>query len=187
MNRFEVTFGKYKGQTLEEISKNNIGYVMWFADNYQQGTYVGYDGKHYPCKPNEAQKEMISEAKRISEKAKQERKEKYIQEAQDLGANSDFVGSLNKRQDFKLKFIRKQYFASYDYTLFTFLDIVGNVITAYSLNFVPQENESYTIRATPKKHKEYNGVKSTHVNRASIVVNSEVIAGEINYSKSEVA
>ena len=29
---FAMTFGKYKGQTLDEISDNDPGYVVWLAD-----------------------------------------------------------------------------------------------------------------------------------------------------------
>ncbi len=177
--KYEVTFGKYKGQTLEEIADKDINYVQWFAENYQQGTFVGYRGKRYPCKPNEEQKAMIVEAKRIAaigkeiqdaEKAK--RKEQYIKEAQDLGEYSEFIGTIGERQEFEVEFIKKQHFAAYEYDIFTFRDTDKNIITMYSLGKVSSELKKdtlYRIKGTPKKHKEYNGVKSTHINRATYV------------------
>ena len=162
-----VEFGKYKGQTLEEISKNDLGYITWFAENFQQGTFVGYGGKHYPCKPTEQQKGMIIEAKKLAEAGIAKRKKAYIKEAKELGGKSKFVGTIGNRQEFVMEFIKRK--DLYDYSLYTFKDNYENIITMYSVNFEPKTGEFYKVKGTPKKHKEYNEVQSTHINRVSLI------------------
>ena len=143
MKKFEITFGKHKGKTLGEVAKEDIQYVVWFSKNYQQGTYVGYGGKSYPCKPNEEQKEMIIEAKRIAEIAQAKIKSKYVEEAKKIGKYSVFVGTIGTRQEFIMEFIKQQYFSAYDYTLYTFKDKMGNIITTYSVNFKNNSSKAF--------------------------------------------
>ena len=167
MKKFEITFGKHKGKTLGEVAKDDVQYVVWFSKNYQQGTYVGYGGKSYPCKPNEQEKGMIIEAKRIAEIAQAKSKAKYVKEAKQLGKHSEFVGVIGTRQEFTMEFLKRK--DLYDYSLYTFRDTKGNILTMYSVNFEPKTGEFYKVKGTPKKHKEYNEVQSTHINRVSLI------------------
>lgn len=62
-SKFKMTAGKYKGKTLEEISKIDLGYINWFMNNSKNEKIVKYCSVFLDKKPDS---EMTEEEKKQS-------------------------------------------------------------------------------------------------------------------------
>ncbi len=87
--------------------------------------------------------------------------------------NSVFLGEVKKRQEFKA--LTLTFWKSFDgqfgvTTLFKFRDPAGNVLTWWASGEPDLEKGgTYDLKATVKKHEEYNGVKQTVLTRAKVL------------------
>lgn len=55
---YKLTFGKYKGETLEEIYIEDVGYLDWLQESIEKGSYRGANGKDLLEKIENCFKEM---------------------------------------------------------------------------------------------------------------------------------
>lgn len=84
--------------------------------------------------------------------------------------DSEYVGELKKRQDFEAKLIFTTSFDGYygPTYLYKFLTAEGNVLVWFASNWQDVKvGETYSFKATPKKHEERDGIKQTMINRAA--------------------
>jgi hypothetical protein len=104
-----------------------------------------------------------------------EREEEIAQQKREDAVKSrEWVGEVKKRQDFEkltvksMKSFETQYGRS---TLVVFEDEPGNLIKWFATVKLDdlEPGDVVDIKATPKKHGDYNGVKETMVNRAKIL------------------
>jgi hypothetical protein len=87
-------------------------------------------------------------------------------------ANSAHVGEIKKRQELTLTLKKVIIIGGmFESWLHTFVDSNGNSVKWFSSNppDAMDEGETYHVKATVKKHDEYNGIKQTLVNRVSII------------------
>lgn len=77
-------------------------------------------------------------------------------------ANSQFVGELKKRMVIESLVC---VYPGFGGRPVVFVDPNGNKITAWNPGFAIEKGGTYTVKATPVKHEEYKGIKSTMVNR----------------------
>lgn len=86
--------------------------------------------------------------------------------------NSEWVGTIGKRQDFEVTFLGQSEFASdFGWTyVYRFSDKSGNMLVWKSGSAVEfEQGKEYKVKATPKAHNEYRGTKQTLVNRLVVV------------------
>lgn len=88
-------------------------------------------------------------------------------------AASEYVGEVKERLELgvvvkNVRYIEGDYGTS---TLYTMVDTAGNIIKWFASSDKLGDREGVTavIRATIKKHEEYNGYKITHITRAAII------------------
>jgi hypothetical protein len=88
-------------------------------------------------------------------------------------AASEYVGNIKERFEMgvvvkSVRYIEGEYGTS---TLYTMLDTAGNVIKWFASSDKLGDTEGATavIKATVKRHEEYNGTKITHVTRAAVI------------------
>ena len=95
----------------------------------------------------------------------QEKKAEYVD-----FSKSQYVGTLKERAAFKnLKVV----FAPFGNRPCVFVDDAGNKVTAYP-KFDVVKGESYNIVGTPTKQDEWNGVKSTYINRVALATEKDL-------------
>ena len=86
------------------------------------------------------------------------------------GNNSEYVGTIKKRQVMNLRLIGIKTMDSFYGATFlhTFEDDKGNVVVWFASQDSEMEvGETYKVKATPKTHKEFRGVKQTTVSRVA--------------------
>ncbi|MHC4299598.1 MAG: hypothetical protein ACYS7Y_20150 [Planctomycetota bacterium] len=111
-----------------------------------------------------------------------EREEELNQRRQeDAKKSREWVGEIKKRQVFEKLTVTKMRYIEGDWgtsTLVMFEDEPGNIIKWFCSKELDdlERGDVVTIKATPKKHDEYNGVKQTQVNRAVIMEKHEEVA-----------
>ena len=103
-------------------------------------------------------------------KARDIRKEKM----KDLAENSNFFGTLKKREDFFVKVLRK--INKPDYSIYELIDRSGNLGMFFSSdrdNLGLEENDCALIRMTPKEHTKstFHGGCITKFNRIKVLQN----------------
>lgn len=102
-----------------------------------------------------------------------------------VGANSGHIGTLGKRQIFRLRYLgRSTYDTEYGrMQILKFLDAAGNLVIWSTSDNANLEHDSlagpksyeleigfeYELKGTPKRHNEYKGVKQTSLNRVVIL------------------
>jgi hypothetical protein len=131
-------------ETMPLVRDKNLNYLIWGIAGYKR----------------DLQKEA-EERRRRMEKAK-------------LIAESEWVGTLKKREDFTATLQSKRGFGTQFGVkyLLNFRDDDGNVIVWWGTNDTAARmvvGNTYTIKATVTKHDEYRGVKQTTVSRAALV------------------
>jgi hypothetical protein len=85
--------------------------------------------------------------------------------------NSQFVGEIGKRAIFMgLKCV----FPGFGGRPVVFVDGSGNKVSAWNPGFVCEKNGVYAVKATPTKQDEYNGIKSTMLNRMVLATEKDL-------------
>ena len=106
--------------------------------------------------------------KRAKNKDNREKFEKKIAQDQKYFEDSEYLEDLGVRRTLKVvvhKIIDKP-----DYTIIIFADRNGNQLFTYGDKAVWESLSGFTpIKATPKRHQEKFGIKSTYINRVSIL------------------
>lgn len=100
--------------------------------------------------------------------------EKHLQtqKEQELGQASAYVGEVKKRATFILTLISKKELETYYglSTLHTFTDSKNNSLVWFKSGYSELElDKVYTLKATVKEHKEYNGKKQTVLTRCKAI------------------
>lgn len=148
-------FGKHKG---EEITNAPENYVLWFADKNKTGeeTNPVMIALSSICMGVAFEKGFI--AKR--EAAKQERAA--------IDSKSEFIGTVGERINFS-GIIVTSFFKGDDMGGFWINKVrMGDNLVTYIGNKLGEQGEEITFKATIKAHNEYNGIKSTVVNRPKV-------------------
>jgi len=164
-----LTFGKYKGQTLQEVFENDPQYVIWFAKTFEVGGYYSHrKDAHVPAKPkNLALKEIANDLKdahfqMISDKNREE-------------CTSEYCGELKKRDDFDLQVYRKEESSNWKevysdiITYHYFLKDQDDNLFHFWCKADMEKGENYMIKGTVVKHEERMGKKYTRLNRVIII------------------
>jgi len=162
-----IRFGKYEGQTIEQVLESDKQYLVWLAMNMQ------------PIKKLEKTLEMIREAvaedlqKEIEERKERERKR------EEMKANSVHIGTIGKREVFELVYTGNTSFESYYgwATIHFFKDANDNSViwktgNGRLLNSEYNEIEKGTmikVKATVKDHGDYNGENQTILTRLVVL------------------
>lgn len=148
---------KYPGYTPEEIHAADPGYFRWMAKEMKDG------GKLARC----AQwlKDKVATIDR-------ECREKFIEERR-ATSKSEYVGILKKRQDLTItctgyKVFQAQYHWEEDSYVFAFTQ-GDNVLSVWAAKDAYKKGNTYTVKATPVKHMEITGVKTTTINRVVVI------------------
>ncbi|ATI15691.1 hypothetical protein [Bordetella phage vB_BbrM_PHB04] len=151
-------FGKHRGELIAEAPDS---YVLFFADKTRDADEPVMAALAAACMGVALEKGLI--AKRDARRAEQA--------AQD--AKSNFVGAVGERRDFEgelfVCFEKKIRYGSEEFTDYWVNKVrIGDDIVTY-LGGKPLGERGAIIkfRATIKKHNEYQGVKTTIVNRPS--------------------
>jgi hypothetical protein len=160
-NSIIITFGKHNGRSLEDISKDDMNWVIWFSKNYDPYYSHGY---RRPSAATISRKvQMLNEAREIVsryfEKIADDRRE---------NSNSDYIEPLKSRDDFKLEINRIKSNQDYGYTIITGSTSDGNLIRFYDKGFELEIGDIINITGTPTKHIEILGEKQTYINRVKL-------------------
>lgn len=146
-------FGKHRG---EAIANAPDSYVLFFADKVNnEESNVVFAALAAACMGVAFEKGLIA-------KREAARKERAI-----IDAKSVFVGEIGERREFSgiviSSFVKRN---DYDGSEFWINKIrCGDDIITYIGNKMGERDQSINFKATIKAHSEYNGVKSTLVNR----------------------
>lgn len=145
--------GKSKEEALDER-----GDYMW-------NLWLGCKSEGMPYRATGIVASLISAYERaMGRELKRKESQKRLQE-------SEWVGEEKKRQDFTLTLDGERYIESQwgSTTLYMFRDQDGNSVKWFSSNDLDLEKgETYTIKATVKKHDTYNDIKSTLITRGKL-------------------
>lgn len=151
-----IPIGKNTGKKLADAQD---GYIMFFADKAkEEHESVVFAAFCAACMGIALERNLI--AKR--EAAKAERKA--------VDSLSNHVGTIGERKEFTGEVVavfRKE--SQEDGSIYYINKIrVGNDIICYIGKELAAKGETITFKATIKTHKEYDGIKSTQVNRPAI-------------------
>lgn len=158
-----ITFGKHNGKTLEQIAQEDMNWVIWFSKNYN--VYSNFSPNPYV----KLKQETISSRLSLLNEAKTIASEHFskIEQSNKETSNSEWVGTIRKRQTFKLTVnsIRQ----SFNYTVIIATTPENNKIKFYDKGFNFEPNQLIEVVGTPTKHIESLGVKMTYINRVNLL------------------
>lgn len=181
---YVFSFGKYKGQKIEEVMKQDIKYLVWFLmqckekeeelnEFYQNNRYAKFDQLRsaglWPL--NKREEYVLNELQPAIWEAYNEWKAAQEPEKPE----SKHVGTVKERVELNLKIERISYFDSqYGYNtvttwVFTMVDENGNCfLYKGSKHLNRREGDSIKLKATIKEHSEYKGRKQTVIQRPKV-------------------
>lgn len=153
-----MPFGKNKGKRFEDLEENTL---LYWADQAAKGEHsICIQGIAAACCGIAQERGLF--AKRDIVRA----------ERAELDAKSNFVGEVKQRLIFTGEIVSsffkdgtESYSPSFHITKIRTAE--DNLLTVFS--YLGDKGETVTFKATVKAHSEYNGVKSTIVNRPKIV------------------
>ena len=163
-NTLTVTFGKYNGKTIQEISEIDMNWLIWFSKNYD--VYANYSPNRYV----QLKAETIATRRALLNQA-QEIVENYFAEITKRNQEnsiSEYVGELKKRTAFELT-VKK--ITNGEYSSIIATTSTGSEIRFYDKDFNLTVGDTIKVTGTPTKHIEVCGVKQTYINR--VVLNAE--------------
>lgn len=85
---------------------------------------------------------------------------------------NEYVGEIKKRLEFRVKVTGIKWIETFygGSCIHNFIDEDGHKLTWFATNGSDMETGlKYTIKGTVKKHEEYNGIKTTYLNRVAVV------------------
>ncbi|MFW6226159.1 MAG: hypothetical protein ACOC3V_04305 [bacterium] len=142
-----LPFGKYRGETLEQVWDKDRGYILWFNKNYKK------DGKY---KLTEEDVILLDQSNELVNIFFEEISEKNRKEC-----TSEFI-ELKKRMDFDITITKigngKVYGENED----------GNIIYFYYEGNDFEVGQKLTVVGRTTKHVEVLGRKTTYINRIKI-------------------
>lgn len=146
-------FGKHRG---EEIATAPDSYVLFFADKVkEEQDNVVFAALAAACMGVAFEKGLI--AKRDAARA-----ERAV-----IDAKSNFIGEIGERREFSgvivSSFSKRNDFDGSEFWINKIR--CGDDIVTYIGNKMGERDETVSFKATVKAHSEYNGIKSTKVNR----------------------
>lgn len=160
-NTLTVTFGKYNGKTIQEISQIDMNWLIWFSKNYN--VYANYSPNRYV----QLKAETIATRRALLTQA-QEIVESYFAEITKRNQEnsvSEHVGEIKKRTTFELT-VKK--ITSGEYSAIVATTDAGSEIRFYDKGFELTVGEKIKVTGTPTKHIEVCGVKQTYINRVNV-------------------
>lgn len=142
-----LPFGKYRGETLEQIWDKDRGYVLWFNKNYKS------DGKYKLTSEDVILLDQSNELVNIffEELSEKNRKD----------CTSEFI-ELDKRMETELDVYSVKNGKIYG------KNNEGNIIYFYDKNFEIKEGQKIIVVGRTTKHVEILGRKTTYINRIKI-------------------
>ena len=160
----QLHFGKYKGMTVAEIWEKDRNWIIWFNKEYKTNPYIDRFGNMRDPILSTEETIMKAQSRELVNLFWEDWKEKKIE--QNKAVASEYIGVLKTRlqDDFTIdKIVKKE-----EYTMVYLKDSNGNVAYTYG-DFDVVVGETYTMKATPTKHNEKLGLKTTYINRVSVL------------------
>lgn len=153
-----ITFGKHAGKTLQQIATEDMNYIIWLADNYDIYAFSS------PNRFARLKQSTIDSRRALKNEAKELVKNHFesIREENQQTSNSEFIGTLRKREKFTFRVLNKRY------EKILLIDDNENQAMIYDKGFTLNEGDTVQIDATPTKHYERLGIKTTYLNRVKI-------------------
>jgi uncharacterized protein (DUF3820 family) len=144
----QISFGKYKGQTLTEIYEKDPGYIVWLAKNHEPDTKRGQKFSEMVYGLRDLYFQTLSEKNRET-------------------CKSVWVGEIKNRLDLNLTVLSKKMVSESNPKYLT-QDTNGNLFEFWSA--LPLERGSEVlVRGTVTKHTENLSRKITRINRVALV------------------
>jgi uncharacterized protein (DUF3820 family) len=150
----EMPFGKHKGEKIADVPD---GYIIWLADQMKDAT----------LKPVMAALASVAYNVAIERGLFAAREARKV-ELQEMEAKSNFVGTIGERRVFEGELVSvwgKKFDDSNDIAYYVNKIKMGDDLIVYAGNKLGERGEMLKIKATIKAHSEYNGAKTTKVNR----------------------
>jgi hypothetical protein len=159
----QMHFGKYKGMTIAEIWDKDRNWIMWFQKEYKTSAYADRFGNMREPIWSAEESVMKAQSKELVDLFWEDWREKKIEE--NSASSSEYIGVLKMRLEGNFKV--EKIIVRDDYTMVNLIDDKGNVAYTYG-NGDLEVGETYILKATPTKHVEKLGLKTTYLNRVSI-------------------
>ena len=160
----QMHFGKYKGMTVAEIWEKDRNWIMWFKKEYKTSPYADRFGNMREPVWSAEESIMKAQSKELVDLFWEDWKEKKIEENKAVA--SEYIGVLKSR--IEATFTVDKVINREEYTMVYLKDSKGNVAYIYG-NGDLEVGETYIVKATPTKHVEKLGLKTTYLNRAVVL------------------
>jgi hypothetical protein len=158
VKREVLKFGKFRGKTIPEVmaAEGGNSWIMWLAKEIEKPTSRKHP-KWLVAEIAEAKTAIIHEAR----------------ERNRATSKSEYVGTLKERQALTMtctsfKVFKAEYQGDEDRCVFNFVQ-GDNVLSVWAAKGTYTKGNTYTVKATPVKHIEVTGIKTTTLNRVAIV------------------
>jgi hypothetical protein len=151
-------FGKNAGK---KIADCDAGYILYFADKFGKTTDVVTEALAAACQGVALELGYI--AKRDAARA----------ESEALDAKSNFIGEVGQRMIFEgevlVSFFKRYYENGGEGYWVNKVRMGDDLVACLGSKSLGEKGQTVKFKATIKKHDEYNGVKSTKVNRPVVL------------------
>jgi hypothetical protein len=157
-----ISFGKYKGKTMSEIWDIDRNWVMWFSKNYKTSPYTtDWRGVQVKTKWSQVDKILHEQAKELISLFWQEKIEENKK-----SCTSEYFGNLKERAEVEI--VIEKIVKNDNYCIING-NIGGNLVYLYDKDFNLNVGDVVKIKATPTKHIEKLGKKTTYLNRVTLI------------------
>jgi hypothetical protein len=144
----QISFGKYKGQTLSEVYEKDPGYIVWLAKNHEPDTKRGQKFSEMVYGLRDLYFQTLSEKHRET-------------------STSVWVGEIKDRLDLTLTVLYKKIIPESN-PKYLSQDINGNLFEFWSALSLEKDSQ-IRVRGTVTKHIENLSRKITRINRVALV------------------
>lgn len=158
-----VSFGKYKGKTVEEVKTTDINWLIWVSKSYDVNSFSS-PNPYARLKKSTiiARESFLSEVKRTVDEhfnslAEQNRKT----------SESNHVGKIRER--FQKTLTVLGVYKKIDYAIIKTETADKNLIYFYDKDFGLTQGQEIEVKGTVYKHTENVGVKVTYLNRVILL------------------
>lgn len=140
-------FGKNRGKKINEVEDS---YIMYFADKANSDDVIT-SALAAACMGVALERDLITKREQMKEEKK----------AKDM--LSEYIGEVGQRLDFSGTIVYSFYKEEHGFYINRIL--CDNNIVVYIGKQFGEKGDEVNFKATIKRHSEYNGVKSTQINR----------------------
>jgi hypothetical protein len=162
-----ITFGKYKGKTVEEVKTEDINWLIWVSKNYNVYSFSS------PNPYARLKQSTITERQTFLSEVKNTVEEyfKSLAEKNRETSNSEYVGKIKEKFHRTLTVVGVS--QNYDYAIVKAETVDGNRIHFYDKGFNLEVGQSIDAKGTITKHADIVGVQVTYINRVKIQINEQ--------------